>query len=147
MRVPKPDTQAAAPVDCALATAGVRITRLVAQGEGAAKCPRDSDGWLDAPGGPQTACVRNRVGPHPGDPGKGGGVLQVGDCTLVEDGVGGLKKTPCKGGKAWGKVVGHVSIEFECKRPADYSVTTDTKKYGVLPAPDPYPSVTCIRQL
>ncbi|MGV9382990.1 hypothetical protein ACWDRB_44740 [Nonomuraea sp. NPDC003707] len=228
VRVPKPDTQVPAPVDCALATAGVRIIRLVAQGEGAAKCPRDSDGWLDAPAGSQTACLRNRVGPHPGDPGKGGGALKAGDCTLIQDGdvqeracfdthgpgrirsftrtkkacerriwsyaykwngsyvcvgpgedatdvgpryepgscltapktkkrttvfgtetaiVGGLKKTPCKGGKAWGKVVGHVSIEFECKRPADYSVTTDTRKYGLLPGPDPYPSVTCIRRL
>ncbi|MGW0202706.1 hypothetical protein [Nonomuraea sp. NPDC003201] len=62
------------------------LIRLVAQGEGAAKCPSDSDGWLDAPGGSRTACLRNRLGPHPGDPGKGGGVLKAGDCTLIQDG-------------------------------------------------------------
>ncbi|MGP3915427.1 hypothetical protein [Nonomuraea sp. 10N515B] len=39
------------------------------------------------PAGSHTACLRNRVGPHPGDAGKGGGVLRVGDCTLIEDGV------------------------------------------------------------
>ncbi|WP_327589599.1 hypothetical protein OHA25_23245 [Nonomuraea sp. NBC_00507] len=202
--MPKLDAQVPTLVACSAAAAGGRIIRIVARAQGDVKCPRDSDGWLDTPAGSQTACLRDRVGPHPGDAGKGGGVLRVGDCTLIEDGdvqeracydthgpgkirsftktkkacerriwsyafkrngsylcvgpgedatkvrpaykrgscltaprprsaksifggietaiVGGLEETSCKGKEAWGKVVGHVSIEFERKRPADYSL-------------------------
>lgn len=227
--MPQPNTFVPAAVECSAADAGTRITLLVAQGKGDVKCPRDSDGWLDTPAGTQTACLRNLAGPHPGDAGKGGGVLRVGDCTLIQDGdveeracydthgpgkiraftktkkgcerriwsyafrwngsyvcvgpgedatvvgprykrgtcltapktekrksifggtetriVGGLKETSCQGKKAWGKVVGHVSIQFECKRPADYSVTTQGSTYGLPHGPDPYPEVTCLRRL
>ncbi|MDP4511963.1 hypothetical protein [Nonomuraea turcica] len=40
-----------------------------------------------------------------------------------------------------------MSIEFQCKHPADYSVTTQSRRYGLRHGPDPYPSVTCIRRL
>ncbi|MEV6157858.1 hypothetical protein AB0L53_46725 [Nonomuraea sp. NPDC052129] len=234
VQAPKPDSQVPALVDCAFVTAGAQITKLVYQGNGPVECPKDSDGLLDTPAGqePRTACLRNRRAPHPGDVGKGGGLLRVGDCTLIEDDpvvtveeracydahgpgrirsftktkkactrkiwsyaykwqgsyvcvgpgedakevgpqyalascltapktkkrktvfgtensiVGGLKKVSCKLKKAWGKVVGHVSIEFECRRPADYSVTSSTTTlYGLAHGPDPYPAITCIRRL
>ena len=55
--------------------------------------------------------------------------------------VGGLKKV-------WGKVVGHVGIEFECRRPADYSVTSSTTTlYGLAPGTQAYPAITWIRRL
>ncbi len=230
--MPKPDVQPVAVIDCSQVTAGVRITRLVERGQGAGKCPRDADGWLDTPAGqdPRTACLRNSRAPHPGDPGKGGGILRVGDCTLIGDDnvvqerecydahgpgkirsftktkkgcenrawsyaykregsytcvgpgapatkigpqhelgscltapktkkrkgifggtvtaiVGGLKDVPCASKKAWGKVVGAISAEFECKRPADYSVTTSSGIGGLPLGPDPYPDVTCVRRL
>ncbi|MFG1965861.1 hypothetical protein [Nonomuraea sp. NPDC049028] len=235
VQMPKPDSQVPALADCALATAGAQITKLVYQGNGPVECPKDTDGMLDTPTGlepPRTVCLRNRRAPHPGDVGKGGGILRVGDCTLIEDEpvvsveeracydghgpgrirkftrtkkactrkiwsyaykwqgsylcvgpgedakevgpqyalascltapktkrrktvfgtensiVGGLKKVSCKAKKAWGKVVGHVSIEFECRRPADYSVTSSTSTlYGLASGPDPCPAIICIRRL
>lgn len=232
VHLPKPDSQVPALADCS--TAGAQITKLVYQGNGPVECPKDTDGMLDTPTGqqpPRTACLRNRRAPHPGDVGKGGGILRVGDCTLIEDEpvvsveeracfdghgpgrvrsftktkkactrkiwsyaykwqgsyvcvgpgedakkvgpqyelatcltapktkkrktvfgtenaiVGGLKKVSCKAKKAWGKVVGYVSIELECRRPADYSVTSSTTTYGLPFGPDPYPAITCIRRL
>lgn len=71
------------PVPCATPAARSSVLKLVP--DDPARCPADTDGTLDDPTAAQpsrVACVRNRTAPHPGDPGKGGGVLRVGDCTL-----------------------------------------------------------------
>jgi hypothetical protein len=50
----------------------------------AAPCPDPSD-VVATSSFLQTVCVRNLRGPHPGDPGQGGGVLRPGDCVVDVD--------------------------------------------------------------
>ncbi|MGW4791819.1 hypothetical protein ACWEPC_05300 [Nonomuraea sp. NPDC004297] len=50
---------------------------------GPGDCPADTDDVLRVGSG-RTACVRNFLEPHPGDPGAGGGVLRPGDCVTLD---------------------------------------------------------------
>ncbi|MEO3853994.1 hypothetical protein [Acrocarpospora sp. B8E8] len=73
-------------VTCDSQYAEAKIVDIVDGGERTARteCPIDTDGFLDRPTG-ETACLRNLAGPHAGDPGKGGGILRVGDCIYAPD--------------------------------------------------------------
>lgn len=69
---------------CAAGAAGTaipfaQIIKVTAENKGLLDCPSRTDGIVDAPAGGQV-CVRNLTAPHPADPGKGGGILRVGDC-------------------------------------------------------------------
>lgn len=73
-------------VPCTDGTAEARILKIVNGEESAAleTCPKETDA-LREPSAGIWACIRNLKGPHPGEPGKGGGILRVGDCILVDD--------------------------------------------------------------
>lgn len=61
------------------------------------RCPETTDFVLSVPSGrsPGYACMRKRDGPHPGDPGAGGGPRTiVGDCVYTA-GTGQVKETAC----------------------------------------------------
>ncbi|MEO3854182.1 hypothetical protein [Acrocarpospora sp. B8E8] len=68
-------------VPCEDAQAKSRIIAVTAQ------CPAETDGLRHGPEVPtgRTACVRNLAAPHPGDPGKGGGILRPGDCVYIAE--------------------------------------------------------------
>ncbi|MEV0588846.1 hypothetical protein [Nonomuraea sp. NPDC050310] len=63
------------------------------------ECPAPTDVLMRVEGG-RTACARNHVAPHPGDPGRGGGVLRAGDC-LTRDG----RERPCSAKGWYGRAV------------------------------------------
>jgi hypothetical protein len=80
-------------IDCSDARALSKITAMgVAIRVGERRpaddgCPADSDAALliqnIVPSAGQVVCVRLLKGPHPGDPGGGGGKLVAGDCVVV----------------------------------------------------------------
>jgi len=70
------------PATCDDPAAVGRITKKLAQSwSPSPDCPDDTD-LVGTSQLLQTLCVRNLRGPHPGDPGRGGGVLRVGDCVI-----------------------------------------------------------------
>lgn len=81
-----------APVDCADGQAVAKITKLGGTTGSNGRvvdsgCPPDTDLLLGKTtlrtAGSQIYCARNLAGPHPGDPGNGGGDLMAGDCVVV----------------------------------------------------------------
>ncbi|WP_155129079.1 hypothetical protein [[Actinomadura] parvosata] len=59
------------------------VLALASDPPGPGECPADTDAVLRVGAG-RTACVRNFLEPHPGDPGRGGGVLRPGDCVTLD---------------------------------------------------------------
>jgi hypothetical protein len=115
------------------------ISRIVALGatpdvlgnlKGDSGCPDDTDQIFKSGDGIQNgplACARNLTGPHPGDPGGGGGPkIIVGDCVEVSPGGGAnlsnVWELPCdwKDGH-FGKVVARPATPAEC--PADTTIS------------------------
>jgi hypothetical protein len=109
-------------VDCGVDTAGSRILRLVDRGDGAARCPRDTDAFVDTPtglGASRTACVRNLAAPHPGARGKGGGILVAGDCVYVPD-EGDMEERACADSRGPGRIWGLYKKKSQCKDSRGY---------------------------
>jgi hypothetical protein len=74
------------PAACSDSAAVGKVIAVVPGGFSAAvaPCPDPSD-VVATSSLLQTVCVRNLRGPHPGDPGRGGGVLRPGDCIVDVD--------------------------------------------------------------
>jgi hypothetical protein len=83
----------------------------------------------------QLACLRRLKGPHPGDPGQGGGLVRAGDCVQVLDRyTDNVREAACTNkdwivgganfGKEWfGQIVGRAGSPRGCERPAIYTIT------------------------
>ena len=93
--------------DCGSDAATVEIIEMVdsAGMEPPPVCPAGTDLLVDGEQGPvvdgdiaavrQTWCLRNLDGPHPGDPGMGGGELVLDDCFAI-DARGAITEAPCE---------------------------------------------------
>ncbi|RJL33370.1 LppU/SCO3897 family protein [Bailinhaonella thermotolerans] len=91
-----------------------RVTSMLDESEPLTEpaCPEDTDEAIMV-GAEETACVRNLREPHPGDPGRGGGVLRAGDCVAdPNESLGGER--PCGDSGWYGKVVGRAEKASEC---------------------------------
>jgi hypothetical protein len=94
--------------DCDHPDASVEILEMVRDAGAASSpvCPAGTDLLVDGEQGPvvegdiaavpQTWCLRNLEGPHPGDPGEGGGELVPRDCFAV-DAAGEISEAACDG--------------------------------------------------
>ncbi|MDN3354222.1 hypothetical protein [Actinomadura sp. DC4] len=75
-------------------------------------CPSRTDGTIQAPAG-GAVCVRNVAAPHPADPGKGGGILRVGDCIYSDDDAE-PKERPCYDRQGPGKIRSFLRKKSQC---------------------------------
>ncbi|MFI6325275.1 hypothetical protein ACIBG8_47705 [Nonomuraea sp. NPDC050556] len=76
--------QAGARVELVACNGGdAEVTAIAADPPGLGGCPDDTDDVVRISSG-RTACTRNDLDPHPGDPGRGGGVLRAGDCLALD---------------------------------------------------------------
>jgi hypothetical protein len=89
-------------VPCTAPEAQARVTK-VSQAQGNQRfmsrpdCPPRTDLALSQPGTSSLGyfCARNLKPPHPGDPGMGGGTIDVGDCLHTEGAA--IDEVPCDG--------------------------------------------------
>jgi hypothetical protein len=114
-----PDPQApkrTLPVDCTdgRATVTVLTTADLRSSGGYPNCPVGTDDLFMSPAADGTmsvaVCVRNRSEDHPGDPGRGGGTLVVGDCVRDDNAI---TEVECAREGAQ-KVLGLVTTATEC---------------------------------
>ncbi len=96
-------------------------------------CPVDTDEFTAISGG-RVACVRELAGPHPGDPGQGGGLLRAGDCVTRAG-----EEWPCARPGWYGRVVARTTSVRSCPRVADHYLYP---RVGAHLVPRP---VTCLR--
>ncbi|GAA4135785.1 hypothetical protein GCM10022416_18780 [Actinomadura keratinilytica] len=131
-------------VGCKSDQAKGRITKVLRAGEGtfggftfsSEGCPDDSDGGArvrvsDTDTRYWDVCVRNLKGPHPGDPGMGGGQIGPGDCISGE--VAFNREVPCSSSDWYGKVIARVAQESQCPSPR----TMETAKMSSSSDPRP----------
>ena len=71
-------------------------------------CPAETDEFISLGPG-RTACVRSAKGPHPGDAGKGGGILRAGDCVALRGG-----ERACSSKGWYGRVTGVAASVRKC---------------------------------
>lgn len=101
--------QAGARVELVACNGGdAEVTAIAADPPGLGGCPADTDDVVRISSG-RTACTRNDLDPHPGEPGKGGGVLRAGDC-LALDG----RERPCTTPGWYGRAVAVVRAASSC---------------------------------
>lgn len=89
-------------VSCTAPDAQAKVTK-VSQAQGNQRltlrpdCPPGTDLALSQPGTSTLGyfCARNLKAPHPGDPGEGGGTIDVGDCVHTEG--DSIDEVPCDG--------------------------------------------------
>jgi hypothetical protein len=93
------------PVSCDRASG--RVSRIAAAPP---DCPEDTDEFVSLEPG-RTACVRTLLGPHPGAPGNGGGLLRAGDCIAFAGG-----ERPCVEKGWYGRVIGVAASPKRCPR-------------------------------
>ncbi|MGI8329313.1 hypothetical protein ACRYCC_05065 [Actinomadura scrupuli] len=98
------------------------------------RCPDEADAIVNVSGGPIPytsaapglrlpvgyLCLRNLRPPHPGDPGKGGGGIIVGDCVNV-DSAKLVTEVPCNGS-------GEKSADYKVTEITDLIATGDCPK-------------------
>jgi hypothetical protein len=106
----EPPTAAALP--CSAPGAASEIIKVVGEGRGPLDCTSRTDGILRPPTG-GSVCLRNRAGPHPGDPGKGGGILRVGDGFYAADGSD-PEERPCYDRHGPGKIRSLLKKKSQC---------------------------------
>jgi hypothetical protein len=106
----EPPTAAALP--CTAPGAASEIIKVVGEDRGPLDCTSRTDGILRAPTG-GSVCLRNRTAPHPGDPGKGGGILRVGDCFYAADGSA-PEERPCYDRHGPGKIRSFLKKKSQC---------------------------------
>lgn len=89
----------------------------VAEGSptGTEACAVDTDFFASRPDG--VVCLRQLAAPHPGDPGRGGGVYRVGDC-VTTDATSAVSEVPCESAEVSEIVTARVSTAAECMLPA-----------------------------
>lgn len=97
---------------CGKDGADVRIVQMLRGADArAADCPANTDEVARSGDDPQTAaCVRRIEGDHPGDAGKGGGVVRAGDC-WSETGPG---EVACDATGWTARVVGRAAQKGQC---------------------------------
>ncbi|MFC4587587.1 hypothetical protein [Sphaerisporangium corydalis] len=108
---------------------GARSKIIALAANAPAGCPPPTDASREVPaaaGGTEGrgACLRNLAGPHAGDPGKGGGILRVGDCVYIAE-PSDTKDThpqerPCTDKWGPGKIYGFYKKKSQCKYPSGY---------------------------
>jgi hypothetical protein len=101
-----------AALPCASADAASEIIKVVGEGRGPRDCPTSTDGIVRVPTG-GSVCLRNRAGPHPSVPGKGGGILRVGDCIYVGDDSDPVER-PCYDRNGPGKIKSFLKKKSQC---------------------------------
>ncbi|WP_203873453.1 hypothetical protein [Planobispora takensis] len=89
--------------------------------------PERAEAGMSASRSDRTACVRNLRGPHPGDPGRGGGVLRAGDCLTLREG-----ERPCSAEGWYGKVLAVVERSSACPREALDAIALDDRAVACL---------------
>ncbi|GIH91487.1 hypothetical protein ACFFMN_30450 [Planobispora siamensis] len=92
-----------------------------------ASAPQKADAETSARRSDRTACVRNLRGPHPGDPGRGGGVLRAGDCLTLREG-----ERPCSAKDWYGKVLAVVERSSACPRRSLDAIALDGRAVACL---------------
>jgi hypothetical protein len=113
----------ATPVDCSSADAQSRLLATMSfDGSAVGSCPLVTDDIVPMVDSvTDYACLRRLRPPHPGDPGRGGGVLRAGDC--VADPAAGPpgQEAPCGSARNWATVSATAANPAHCPRPAvDY---------------------------
>ncbi|QFG24009.1 hypothetical protein F7P10_25675 [Actinomadura sp. WMMB 499] len=108
--------------DCPAGVDGVARVRTAETGEGAR---------------PTAVCARNIDGPHPGDPGAGGAMIDVGDCVKSSITMG--SEIPCTDEESYAKVVARVDTAKEC--PSTALETMELRSFG---GGDPPRPVLCL---
>lgn len=84
------------------------VTAIAADPPGLGGCPDDTDDVVRISAG-RTACTRNVLAPHPGAPGRGGGVLRAGDCVALDG-----RERPCTTPGWYGRAVAVVRDAASC---------------------------------
>jgi hypothetical protein len=79
----------------------------------------------------QVVCLRRVSGPHPGDPGQGGGVYRPGDC-VAAGADSGVNEVPCAASTVSETVTARVDAVRRCTAPAVRFATLDTGSRRIL---------------
>jgi hypothetical protein len=113
----------ATPVDCSSAGAQSRLlATMLFDGSAVGSCPLVADDIVPMVDSvTDYACLQRLRPPHPGDPGRGGGVLRAGDC--VADPAAGPpgQEAPCRSARNWATVSATAANPAHCPSPAvDY---------------------------
>jgi hypothetical protein len=107
-------------VACSSAEARARLLATTAfDGSGARPCPTLTDDivpMVDSVA--EYGCLRRLVPPHPGDRGRGGGILRVGDCVVDPDTGPPGQEAPCGSGRDWATVAALAASPARCAPPA-----------------------------
>ncbi|GLW64676.1 hypothetical protein Arub01_29200 [Actinomadura rubrobrunea] len=116
-------------VGCKSAQAKGRVLKILRSSEGASiggftfstdGCPDETDGGARVRVASDDTrywdvCVRNLNGPHPGDPGAGGGMIAAGDC--ISDSIAFNREVPCTSANWYGKIIARVADQSQCPVP------------------------------
>jgi hypothetical protein len=118
----------AARVACSSPEAEARLLAVTSfGGSGAGQCPLLTDDILpmvDAV--TEYGCLRRLTPPHPGDPGRGGGILRAGDC-VADPGAGPPgQEAPCGSARDWATVAATAVNRAHCTPPAVDFLTRPT---------------------
>lgn len=126
-------------VACSSAEARARLLEITAfDGSGARPCPPLTDDivpMVDAV--TEYGCLRRLAPPHPSDPGRGGGILRVGDCVVDPDTGPPGQEAPCGSGRDWATVAALAASPARCAPPA--------VDFTTRPADSPAPIVCLAR--
>lgn len=126
-------------IEQASCSSSAAFGKVIAKHKGAdlfgANCPDDADtaGTYELNA---TVCIRNLAGPHPSDPGNGGGDLRSGDCV---NGIADAGEVACSSPKAVGKVAALVADPGSCPAAATDSASRSSDPKVVCVAPGPVP--------
>ncbi len=96
---------------------------------GTEACAADTDFFASQPAA--VVCLRQLSGPHPGDPGRGGGVYRSGDC-VTTDVTSGVSEVPCDSADVSEIVTERVRTVAECLVPAVRFATVEAGATRVL---------------
>jgi len=107
-------------VACSSPQAQARLLATTAfDGSGPRPCPQPTDDIVPMVGAVgEYGCLRRLAAPHPGDPGRGGGILRVGDCIVDPDTGAPGQEAPCGSAKDWATVAAIAVTPARCTPPA-----------------------------
>jgi hypothetical protein len=115
-------------VACSSAEAQARLLATTAfDGSGPRPCPTLTDDivpMVDAVA--EYGCLRRLMPPHPGDRGRGGGILRVGDCVVDPDPGPPGQEAPCRSARDWATVSAITVNPARCAPPAVDFLTRPT---------------------
>jgi hypothetical protein len=115
-------------VACSSREAEARVLAVTALGDaGAEPCPLPTDDivpMVDAV--TEYGCLRRLEPPHPGDPGRGGGIVRVGDCVGDPDAGPPGQEAACGSPRDWATVAAIAVNRAHCAAPAVDFLTRPT---------------------